>query len=56
MAGLKRARANGTPLGRPKIDEVAKTAARKAPRSGRGIIKVAKELGLGVDYIASSVK
>jgi DNA invertase Pin-like site-specific DNA recombinase len=51
MAGLKRAKANGTTLGRPKIDEAAKTAARKALRSGKGIIKVAKELGLGVGTV-----
>jgi DNA invertase Pin-like site-specific DNA recombinase len=51
MAGLKRAKANGTTLGRPRIDEPAKTAARKALRSGKGIIKVAKELGLGVGTV-----
>ena len=51
MAGLKRAKANGTTLGRPRIDEAAKTAARKALRSGKGIIKVAKELGLGVGTV-----
>jgi DNA invertase Pin-like site-specific DNA recombinase len=51
MAGLKRAKANGTTLGRPKITEAAKTAARKALRSGKGIIKVAKELGLGVGTV-----
>ena len=47
MTGLKRAKANGTTLGRPKIDEASKIAARKALCSGKGIIKVAKELGLG---------
>ena len=51
MAGLKRAKANGTTLGRPRIDEPAKTAARKALLSGKGIIKVAKELGLGVGTV-----
>jgi DNA invertase Pin-like site-specific DNA recombinase len=51
MAGLKRAKANGTTLGRPRIDEAAKTAAQKALRSGKGIIKVAKELGLGVGTV-----
>ena len=50
MAGLKRA-GNGTTLGRPRIDEAAKTAARKALRSGMGIIKVAKEIGLGVGTV-----
>jgi DNA invertase Pin-like site-specific DNA recombinase len=45
MAGLKRVKANGTTLGRPRIDEAAKTAARKALRSGKGIIKVVKEIG-----------
>ena len=51
MAGLKRAKANGVVLGRPKIDEAATTAARKALGSGKGIIKVAKELGLGVGTV-----
>jgi DNA invertase Pin-like site-specific DNA recombinase len=51
MAGLKRAKANGTTLGRPRIGEAAKTAARKALRSGKGIIKVAKEHGLGVGTV-----
>ena len=49
MAGLKRAKANA--LGRPRIGEAEKTAARKAPRSGKGIIKVAKVLGLGVGTV-----
>ena len=51
MAGRKRAKANGTTLGRPKIDEAAAADARKALRSGKGIIKVAKELGLGVGTV-----
>ena len=51
MAGLKRAKANGTTLGRPRIDEALKAAARKALRSGKGIIKVAKELSLGVGTV-----
>ena len=51
MAGLKRAKANGTTLGRPRIGEVAETAARKALSSGKGIIKVAKEVGLGVGTV-----
>jgi hypothetical protein len=38
-------------FGRTRIDEAAKTAARKALRSGKGIIKVAKELGLGVGTV-----
>jgi DNA invertase Pin-like site-specific DNA recombinase len=51
MAGLKRAKANGTTLGRPRIDEALKAAACKALRSGKGIIKVAKEVGLGVGTV-----
>ena len=57
MAGLKRAMANGMILGRLKIDEAAKSAARHALRSGKGIIKVAKELGLASErYIGSSLR
>ena len=46
--GLKRAVANGKRLGRPEIDGEAVRKAQKALRKGKGIIKVATELGLGV--------
>jgi len=44
MAGLKRAKASGTALGRPKVDAAVEAAARKALRAGNGIRKVAREL------------
>jgi DNA invertase Pin-like site-specific DNA recombinase len=49
--GLKRAVANGKRLGRPEIDGEAVRKAQKALRKGKGIIKVATELGLGVGTV-----
>jgi DNA invertase Pin-like site-specific DNA recombinase len=51
VAGLKRAKTSDTILGRPRVDEAAKTAARTALRLGKSIIKVAKEVGLGVGTV-----
>jgi DNA invertase Pin-like site-specific DNA recombinase len=51
-AGLKRARAAGKVLGRPKTDEKTETAIAKAlARGDRGIIKIAKEFGVGVSVV-----
>jgi DNA invertase Pin-like site-specific DNA recombinase len=58
-AGLKRAKAEGKTLGRPKVDAMVETAARKALRSGKGIRKVARELGVGtstVQRVAAELK
>ena len=47
-AGLKRARANGTTLGRPKIASSTEASIRKALAKGdRGILKIASEFGVG---------
>ena len=47
-AGLKRARANGKTLGRPKIAASTEKSIRKALAKGdRGILKVAAEFGVG---------
>ncbi len=47
-AGLDRARAKGTVLGRPRIDESIETAIRKALAKGdKGILKIASELSVG---------
>jgi DNA invertase Pin-like site-specific DNA recombinase len=47
-AGLKRARAAGKTLGRPKIDEGLEAKIRKALAKGdKGILKIAGELGVG---------
>jgi DNA invertase Pin-like site-specific DNA recombinase len=52
-AGLARAKAEGKPLGRPKIDKETEDAIRKAlRRKGRpGILKIAKELGVGTSTV-----
>ena len=50
-AGLARARAAGTrsgkPIGRPKLDAKKEATIRKRLAAGTGILKVAKELGVG---------
>ena len=47
-AGLDRARAKGTVLGRPRIGERVETAIRKALAKGdKGILKIASELSVG---------
>jgi DNA invertase Pin-like site-specific DNA recombinase len=45
-AGLKRAVAQGTRLGRPKVDVALERKAQKQLQKGVGILKVAKTLGL----------
>ena len=50
-AGLKRAVAQGTRLGRPKIDAVLERKAQKQLEKGIGILKVAKALGLGTGTV-----
>ena len=47
-AGLKRARANGKTLGRPKIDSRIEARIRKTLAKGdKGILKIAAEFGVG---------
>jgi DNA invertase Pin-like site-specific DNA recombinase len=50
-AGLKRAVAQGTQLGRPKIDVALERKAQKQLHKGVGILKVAKTLGLGTGTV-----
>ena len=50
-AGLKRAVANGKTLGRPLNDPGAIERARAALQQGTGIVKVAKQVGLGVGTV-----
>ena len=46
--GLKRARANGMTLGRPKIDPGIEANIRKALAKGdKGILKIAAQFGVG---------
>jgi DNA invertase Pin-like site-specific DNA recombinase len=47
-AGLKRARANGKTLGRPKIDPGTEASIKRALAKGdKGILKIAAEFGVG---------
>ena len=51
MAGLARAKAQGKVLGRPMVAGRKEAAARAALASGKGIRKVAREVGLGVGTV-----
>jgi hypothetical protein len=47
-AGLKRAKAAGKVLGRPKTDAGTEASIRRAPAKGdKGILKIAAEFGVG---------
>jgi DNA invertase Pin-like site-specific DNA recombinase len=46
-AGLKRAVAAGKTLGRPRIDPAVEKRIQAQLRAGKGILKVARELGVG---------
>jgi DNA invertase Pin-like site-specific DNA recombinase len=50
-AGLKRTVAQGTKLGRPKVDLALERKAQKQLEKGVGILKVAKALGLGTGTV-----
>jgi DNA invertase Pin-like site-specific DNA recombinase len=50
-AGLKRAVAQGTRLGRPKVDVALERKAQRQLEKGVGILKVAKMLGLGTGTV-----
>jgi len=50
-AGLKRAVAQGKTLGRPTIDSELERKAQRELRKGTGILKVAKQLGLGTGTV-----
>jgi DNA invertase Pin-like site-specific DNA recombinase len=49
--GLKRAIAQGKRLGRPKIDPDVERRVQRELRTGKGILKVAKQLGLGTGTV-----
>jgi DNA invertase Pin-like site-specific DNA recombinase len=50
-AGLARARAQGTKLGRPKVAGTVEDRIRELRRAGTGIKTVAKQLGVGVGTV-----
>jgi len=50
-AGLARARANGTKLGRPTLDKRTEAKVKDLRATGMGVLKVAKTLGIGVSAV-----
>ena len=50
-AGLARTKATGTKLGRPKVGGSTEAAIRAARADGKGIQKIARELGVGVSVV-----
>src|SRR5882724_5782542 len=50
-AGLARARAQGKTLGRPRVAPEVEAAVRAAKSTGKGIRKIAGELGIGVSTV-----
>ena len=46
-AGLKRAKAAGKQLGRPRIDPALEKRIQSQLRTGKGMLKIAVELGVG---------
>jgi DNA invertase Pin-like site-specific DNA recombinase len=50
-AGLARARSQGKTLGRPRVAPNIERSIRKARDKGKGIKKIARELGVGVGTV-----
>lgn len=50
-AGLERARSQGKTLGRPRTSEAIEQQIRNARQQGKGIKKIAAELGIGVSVV-----
>ncbi len=51
VSGLARARENGTRLGRPKLAAEKEQAIRQARADGKGIRRIARDLGVGVGTV-----
>jgi DNA invertase Pin-like site-specific DNA recombinase len=50
-AGLARARANGTKLGRRRVDPTVETRILELKASGDGILKIGRKLGIGTSVV-----
>ena len=50
-AGLARARAQGKRLGRPPVPPEVEQAIRDARAEGKGMLKIGRELGVGIDAL-----
>jgi DNA invertase Pin-like site-specific DNA recombinase len=55
-AGLARARAQGTPLGRPRVSAQVTQAVLAARGQGKGIKRIARELDIGVGAVQRIIK
>jgi DNA invertase Pin-like site-specific DNA recombinase len=55
-AGLERAREHGKVLGRPKVSPRTEVLIRKKRKQGMGIIKIAKEVGVGASVFQRVLK
>lgn len=55
-AGLDRARAQGKQLGRPRVSMDLERAIRRRRESGIGILKIAREVGVGVSVVQRVVQ
>ncbi|MDZ7753840.1 MAG: recombinase family protein [Gammaproteobacteria bacterium] len=50
-AGLERARSQGKRLGRPQVQPQVEAAIRAARAEGKGMLRIARELGVGVSVV-----
>jgi DNA invertase Pin-like site-specific DNA recombinase len=55
-AGLARARAQGKTLGRPRVSSAVESKVLRFKAKGKGIMKIARELGIGVGTVQRIVK
>jgi DNA invertase Pin-like site-specific DNA recombinase len=55
-AGLERAREQGKVLGRPKVSTRIETLIRKKRNKGMGILKIAREVGVGTSVVQRVLK
>jgi DNA invertase Pin-like site-specific DNA recombinase len=55
-AGLQRAKKQGKVLGRPRVHATVESCICKKRREGKGIIKIAKELGVGTSTVQRVVR
>jgi DNA invertase Pin-like site-specific DNA recombinase len=55
-AALARAKADGKVLGRPKVPATVEAAIRKARGQGKGIQRIAREIGCGVSVVQRVVR
>jgi DNA invertase Pin-like site-specific DNA recombinase len=55
-AGLARARKEGQTLGRPRVSEATEASIHKRREQGMGILKIARELGVGTSVVQRVVK